>query len=148
MKTKQVALETPDVQMIALDQIHPSLLNPRKRFDEEGIGELAASIAEHGLLQPITVAPWTDGYVIVAGERRWRACSQLQLATVPCIIRPVGTDKEHLQLALIENLQRADAYAWQTAIIGTRRAGSSGGSVGAGGAGSDHGQGAQERDSA
>lgn len=107
-KTKAVALEAPDVQMIALDQIHPSPINPRKHFDEDAIAELAASIAEHGLLQPITVAPWTDGYVIVAGERRWRACSQLQLATVPCIIRPVGTDKEHLQLALIENLQRTD----------------------------------------
>lgn len=108
MKTKQEVLETPDVQMIALDRIHPSPLNPRKRFDEEAITELAESVAEHGLLQPITVAPWVDGYVIVAGERRWRACSQLQLATVPCIIRPVGTDKEHLELALIENLQRTD----------------------------------------
>lgn len=94
--------------MLPLADIHPSPINPRKRFDEEAITELAASIAEHGLLQPITVAPWTDGYVIVAGERRWRACSQLQLASVPCIIRPVGTDKEHLELALVENLQRTD----------------------------------------
>lgn len=76
--------------MIPLQDIHPSPINPRKRFDEEAIGELAASIAEHGLLQPITVAPWTDGYVIVAGERRWRACQSLGLKEVPCIIRPVG----------------------------------------------------------
>ncbi len=93
---------------LRLSEIEPNRDQPRKEFDPEALDELAASISEHGLLQPILVRPLSSGrYQIVAGERRWRACRLAELDTVPVIIRKMD-DNETMQLALIENLQRED----------------------------------------
>ncbi len=96
------------VQTLPLREIEPDPDQPRKTFDEEALGELAASIAEHGLLQPIAVRPQgLGGYSIVAGERRWRACRMAGLTEVPVVVKDV-TDEQAMELALVENLQRED----------------------------------------
>ena len=97
------------VETLPLREIEPDPDQPRKTFDEEALGELAASIAEHGLLQPIAVRPKKvgPGYIIIAGERRWRAARLAGLDEVPVIIKDV-TDEQAAALALIENLQRED----------------------------------------
>lgn len=93
---------------LKISEIEPNRLQPRKDFDEEALGELADSIAKHGLLQPILVRPLTlGGYEIVAGERRYRASRMAGLTEVPVIIREL-TESETMELALIENLQRED----------------------------------------
>ncbi len=93
---------------LPLRDIEPDKNQPRKAFDEDTIAQLAASIAEHGILQPIAVRPApTGGYRIIAGERRWRAARQAGLTEVPVVIREV-TDEQAMELALIENLQRED----------------------------------------
>ena len=96
------------VDTLPLREIEPDPEQPRKTFDEQALGELAASIAEHGLLQPIAVRPRPrGGYSIVAGERRWRAARMAGLDEVPVLIKDV-TDEQAAALALIENLQRED----------------------------------------
>lgn len=96
------------VETLHLSEIEPDANQPRKSFDEETLAELAASIAEHGLLQPIAVRPRAaGGYVIVAGERRWRAARIAGLTDVPVVIKDV-TDEQAMELALVENLQRED----------------------------------------
>ena len=96
------------IETLPLREIEPDPDQPRKTFDDETLGELAASIAEHGLLQPIAVRPHgLDTYLIVAGERRWRACRMAGLNEVPVIIKDV-TDEQAMELALVENLQRED----------------------------------------
>ena len=93
---------------LRLSEIEPNKDQPRIHFDEEALQELAESIATHGLLQPIVVRPMIGGtYQIVAGERRWRACRIAGLNTVPVIIKSLD-DKQTMELALIENLQRMD----------------------------------------
>ncbi|MDF1752908.1 MAG: ParB/RepB/Spo0J family partition protein [Verrucomicrobiales bacterium] len=92
---------------VSLDQIVPSPFQPRKRFNDEHLEELAESIREHGLIQPLVVRPVNGKYELIAGERRWRACTKLQLENVPIVTRS-ATDKEVLEMALIENLQRED----------------------------------------
>lgn len=93
---------------LRLSEIEPNKDQPRTHFDEEALQELAESISTHGLLQPIVVRPQMGGtYQIVAGERRWRACRIAGLTTVPVIIKSLD-DKETMELALIENLQRMD----------------------------------------
>jgi ParB family chromosome partitioning protein len=89
-------------------------LNPRKDFRDEELAELAESIRSKGLVQPIIVRPVPGGYEIVAGERRWRAAQKAGLHTVPVIARDL-TDKEVLELAIIENVQRADLNAIEEA---------------------------------
>jgi len=92
------------------DQLVPGAFQPRHRFDDEGLGALADSIRENGILQPILVRPRPGqpaGYEIVAGERRWRAAQLAKLHEIPVIIREIG-DREALELALIENVQRED----------------------------------------
>lgn len=96
------------IETLPLREIEPDPDQPRKTFDDETLGELAASIAEHGLLQPIAVRPkGLDTYLIVAGERRWRACRMAGLSEVPVIVKDV-TDEQAMELALVENLQRED----------------------------------------
>ena len=96
------------VRTVPLREIEPDPGQPRKTFPEEGLSELADSISQHGLLQPIAVRPQSmGGYRIVAGERRWRACRLAGLTEVPVIILDVS-DQEAMELALIENLQRED----------------------------------------
>ena len=103
------SLETGDgVRTVPLREIEPDPGQPRKTFNQDSLAELAASIGEHGLLQPIAVRPQPmGGYRIVAGERRWRACRMAGLTEVPVVIRD-GSDQEGMELALGENLQRED----------------------------------------
>jgi ParB family chromosome partitioning protein len=95
-------------QMIAVDQIRPSHQQVRTRFDAEPLGELAESIRQHGVLQPLLVRRRADGYELIAGERRWRAARLAGLASVPAVVRTDAGNDAQLVLGLIENLQRAD----------------------------------------
>jgi ParB family chromosome partitioning protein len=88
-----------------LDQIQPNPLQPRLRFEPEKLRELAASIKENGVLQPIVVRGSGGGYEIVVGERRWRAAQQVGLERIPAIVQHVS-DEKMLELALVENIQR------------------------------------------
>ena len=97
------------IQSLPIDQLKPNRFQPRTRFDDEAIEELAASIRTQGIVQPLVVSPNPDGtYVIVAGERRWRASRRAGLESVPVVVRQVADDREMLELALVENLQRSD----------------------------------------
>ncbi len=100
---------------VMLSQIEPNRDQPRKEFDEEALVELAESIKKHGLLQPILVRPKQDGYEIVAGERRWRACRIAGLRTVPVVIKEMD-EREVMEVALIENLQREDLNPVEEAL--------------------------------
>ena len=95
-------------QMIAVDQIRPSHQQVRSRFDAEPLGELAESIRQHGVLQPLLVRRSIDGYELIAGERRWRAARLAGLNSVPAVVRSDTGNDAQLVLGLIENLQRAD----------------------------------------
>jgi ParB family chromosome partitioning protein len=93
---------------LPINDIIPNKEQPRKTFDEAALGELADSIAQHGVLQPLLVRPLpTGGYQLVAGERRWRASRIAGLKEVPVIVKELS-DTEAMQLAIIENLQRED----------------------------------------
>lgn len=98
-----------ELSYLPITSIRPGTLvaNDRTRFDAGQLQELAASIAEHGVLQPLTVRPVACGYEIIAGERRWRASQLAGLVTVPCIVRELS-DEEAASLMLIENVNRAD----------------------------------------
>ena len=95
------------VRYIKLHDIMPNLNQPRKTFKEEKIEELAASIKEHGIIQPIVVRKRENGYEIVAGERRWRAARKAELTQVPCLVRELS-DEQNMLFAIIENMQRED----------------------------------------
>ncbi|MGD0820817.1 MAG: ParB/RepB/Spo0J family partition protein [Desulfomonilia bacterium] len=101
-------------QLIKLDIIHPDPKQPRKTFNEESIQSLAESIKTNGLITPILVRPNGEGYMIVAGERRHRACVIAGLDAVPCIIKDV-TGFEAFKLSLIENLQKEDLDPFEEA---------------------------------
>lgn len=93
--------------MIALNQIHKSPWQPRRHFDPEALRDLVASIRERGVLQPLLVRAVGDGFQLIAGERRFRASQEAELKEVPAFVMDV-TDKEAVELTLIENLQRED----------------------------------------
>ena len=96
------------IETLPLREIEPDPDQPRKTFDDETLAELASSIAEHGLIQPIAVRPKVSGgYLIVAGERRWRACRMAGLTEAPVVVKDV-TDEQAMEIALVENLQRED----------------------------------------
>lgn len=95
------------VLRVPLDRVVPSPLQPRKRFREENLSELVESIREHGVIQPLVVREVAGQYELIAGERRWRASTELKLETVPVILRE-ASDQDVLEMALIENLQRED----------------------------------------
>lgn len=97
----------PGVMRLPLDQIHADRANPRKRFDEALLVELAASLKNQGVLQPILVRKDGKGYRIIAGERRWRAAEKAGLKEIPAIVRE-ASDAEAYELALVENIQRSD----------------------------------------
>jgi ParB family chromosome partitioning protein len=99
---------------ISISRIRPNPLQPRKRFDADGLAALSASIAEHGVLQPIVVTETIDGYQLVAGERRVRAAQAAGLERIPAVIRQLA-DREQLAVALVENLQREDLDPLETA---------------------------------
>jgi ParB family chromosome partitioning protein len=93
---------------VEIDRLLPSRFQPRRHFGEERLAELAASIREQGVVQPIVVVPRGERFEIVAGERRWRAAAAAGLTRVPVVVREKQSDKELLEIALVENLQRED----------------------------------------
>ncbi len=101
--------ETPGTAdgQLPIEKIHPNPDQPRRMFDQDSLEELADSIRQRGIIQPIIVRPLNDGYQIVAGERRWRAAQLAQLHKVPVVIRELD-DTETLELAIIENIQRSE----------------------------------------
>ncbi|GAF66349.1 putative transcriptional regulator [Bacillus sp. TS-2] len=103
------------VEEISLTEIRPNPYQPRKTFSDESIQELATSIKENGILQPITVRKTIKGYEIVVGERRFRAAEVASLKTVPVIIKELSEEKM-MELALIENLQREDLNPIEEAV--------------------------------
>ena len=100
-------INSDSIAKLGIDEIKPNSNQPRKTFDEEKIKDLAASIVEHGVIQPIVVRKIKNGYEIVAGERRWRAARVAELKEVPCIVREL-TDEQNMLFAIIENMQRED----------------------------------------
>lgn len=123
--TRQEVIDIP------VDQIMPNSRQPRTLFDQAKLEELATSIREHGVIQPIIVRPiplakWEGHarrYELIAGERRWRACQVADRATIPALVRGDATDHASIiELALIENLQRADLHPLEEALaFGTMR---------------------------
>jgi ParB family chromosome partitioning protein len=112
-----LAARTPTaVREIAVDKIVPNPSQPRMTWHEETLKELAASITEHGVLQPILVRPSGDGFEIIAGERRWRASKIAKRETIPAIVERFD-DATALEIALIENLQREDLSPLDEAFI-------------------------------
>lgn len=95
------------VHFLGVNKISPNPKQPRSNFDDAGMEDLAASIKEHGIIQPLIVSPKGDNFELVAGERRWRAAKFLNLRQVPAIIRDIN-EHQKLEWALIENLQRQD----------------------------------------
>ena len=106
-------------QNLFISDVKPNPEQPRKDFRTIEIDELAASIKTHGVLQPIVVMPQGSGYVIVAGERRWRAAKQAGLKTIPAIIRSLN-DQARLEVALIENIQREELSPLEMATALTK----------------------------
>ena len=101
------------IQQVALDALHDSPYQPRQDYDEEALAELAASIAENGVLSPLAVRPRpAGGFEIIGGHRRTRAARMAGVQTAPCIIQQV-TDADARKLALLDNLQREDLAPWE-----------------------------------
>lgn len=107
VENENTADDRDAVKYIKIHDIMPNVNQPRKTFNEEKIEELAASIKEHGIIQPIVVRKHKSGYEIVAGERRWRAAMKAELSTVPCLVREFN-DEQNMLIAIIENMQRED----------------------------------------
>ena len=105
---------SPD-SIVKLSKIEPNKEQPRKEFDEDALAELADSIRQYGLLQPILVQDRKTYYEIIAGERRWRACKLAGLKEVPVIIKNY-TDQEIVEISLIENIQREDLNPIEEAL--------------------------------
>ena len=111
--TKEISIEPTEdtkaqgISFVDINNIKPNENQPRKSFDEEKLEELATSIKEHGLIQPVILRKAEIGYEIVAGERRWRACRKAGLKEIPCIVKEL-TDEQNMLVAIIENMQRED----------------------------------------
>ena len=120
LENPETAVSTPgaSVQKIALDKIIPNRYQPRRNFDEEKLRELAQSIEEHGLTQPIVVVydAGLDKYEIVVGERRFRASQLAGLSEIDAIVHKSLSDQQMCALALIENIQREDLNPIETAL--------------------------------
>ncbi len=101
---------------LPVDKLEPNRFQPRSVFNETGLDELAESIRAQGVVQPIVVTPRGKGlYTIIAGERRWRAARRAGLDSVPVVIREIDDDQQMLEMALVENVQRADLNAIEEA---------------------------------
>ncbi len=101
---------------VPVGKLEPNRFQPRSVFNDEGLDELAESIRAQGVVQPIVVTPkGRDSYTIIAGERRWRAARRAGLDTVPVVVRQVDDDQQMLEMALVENVQRADLNAIEEA---------------------------------
>lgn len=104
-------------QTLRLSEIEPNKDQPRKYFDKEALQQLADSIGEHGVIQPLLVRSMPDGnYRIIAGERRWRAAKMAGLSEIPVVIRDDLTDEQAMQIAMIENLQRENLNPIEEAL--------------------------------
>lgn len=112
--TAQQDSKVSDLRNIKVSEIAADPNQPRRHFDEAALLELSESIKKHGVLQPIVVTPKAGGYVIVAGERRWRAAGMAGLDKIPALVRTLS-DQHRLELSLIENLQRRDLNILETA---------------------------------
>ena len=109
------AVQAASPRKIQVERLVPGKFQPRKHFDDEAIEQLAESIVQHGILQPLLVRPLPDGtHEIIAGERRWRAAQKARLHEVPVIVRNLN-DEQALEIGLIENLQREDLTALEEA---------------------------------
>jgi ParB family chromosome partitioning protein len=100
-------IELPEPGELEIDSIVPGPMQPRTQFDDESLGHLAESIKSHGIVQPVLVRRVGDHYELVAGERRWRAARLAGLRTIPAVVKEIA-DKDLLEVALIENVQRED----------------------------------------
>lgn len=103
-----------ELKSLPISQVHANPDQPRRTFDEDALAELTASVREHGVLQPIIVTKDTNGYQIVAGERRFRAATKAGLDKIPALVRTMS-DQNQLEVSLIENIQRRDLNAIETA---------------------------------
>ncbi len=103
------------ISEIIIQEIVPNQHQPRRDFDEEALAELAQSIRQHGVIQPVVVRKTLDGYELVAGERRWRASQLVGLKKLPAVVREF-TDAEMMEIALVENLQRQNLNVIEEAI--------------------------------
>jgi ParB family transcriptional regulator, chromosome partitioning protein len=113
---KDAAVIDVNLTLVAVTAIQPNPHQPRQNFGEEALAELAASIVEHGLIQPLIVQKTEAGrYTIIAGERRWRAAQTAGLTEVPVVIKDVSS-QHMLEIALIENIQRADLNSLEEAL--------------------------------
>jgi ParB family transcriptional regulator, chromosome partitioning protein len=108
------AASSSGVREVEIGRIRPNPAQPRMHFDEEGIAELADSIGERGVLQPVLLRPDGENFQLVAGERRWRAAQRARLNTIPAIVRDID-DSTSAEIALIENVQRQDLNAIEEA---------------------------------
>ncbi|MFZ2125454.1 MAG: ParB/RepB/Spo0J family partition protein [Candidatus Saccharimonadales bacterium] len=106
--------QVSELRQIRINEITADPDQPRRSFDDEGLEDLAQSIREHGILQPIIVTPHKGGYRIVAGERRFRASKIAGIAKIPALVRKLS-DQHKLEISLIENLQRKDLNVMETA---------------------------------
>jgi ParB family chromosome partitioning protein len=115
--TPEAAGRSVGVRVVPVDRIEPNPDQPRMVFDEEALHELAASIREHGVLQPILVRPLGDNrYQLIAGERRWRASREAGQATIPALVEEIDDDTA-LEISIIENLQREDLSPLEEAAM-------------------------------
>lgn len=103
-------------QHLPLDRIRPNPHQPRRHFEAEALEELASSIRQHGVLQPVAVRPVREGYELIAGERRVRASKLAGLTTIPAVVHGAVNDQQMLELALVENVQRQDLDAIERAL--------------------------------
>lgn len=110
-----LADENERIQKLAVTTLSPNPEQPRTIFDEEALAELAISIKQYGIVQPLVVTPADGGYHIIAGERRWRAAQLAGLKTVPSLVR-TAQQQEKLELAILENVQRVDLSPLETAV--------------------------------
>src|SRR4051794_36289607 len=106
----------PGLMELALDQIAPNPYQPRKTFNEASIEELARSVRQHGIVQPLVVTRAGDRYKLIAGERRYRAAQKAGLTTVPVVVKEMMGEGDALQIALIENIQREDLNPIEEAL--------------------------------
>ncbi len=117
LETERVGAEAKAIRTVAIEKLQPGPFQPRTRFSESSIRELADSITAHGIIQPIVVRAAGNGsYDIITGERRWRAAQLAAQREVPVIIRTVG-DQDAMALALIENIQREDLNVTEVAQL-------------------------------
>lgn len=112
---EEATVEKEGVAHIPIDEIYPNKNQPRVHFDLEKLEELARSIKEHGVIQPIVLVKEEKGYKIIAGERRWRAAKMAGLSELPAVLMTV-TEMQVMELALIENLQREDLNEVEAAV--------------------------------